>query len=59
MHPHIVIELVCKNRVVDLAMREADIAIRYVRPKEPRLVIKKVGVLRLLLFASQSYLQVS
>lgn len=58
MHPHIVIELVCKNRVVDLALREADIAIRYVRPREPRLVIKKVGVLRLLLFASQSYLHV-
>ena len=58
MHPHIVIELVCKNRVVDLSLREADIAIRYVRPTEPSLVIKKVGVLRLRLFASQSYLRV-
>ena len=30
-HPAILIDTVCKDRVVDLGMREADIAIRYVR----------------------------
>jgi hypothetical protein len=40
-------------------MREADVAIRYVRPDEPRLVAKKVGVLKLYLFAAQRYIQFS
>ena len=56
-HPAILIETVCKDRVVDLGMREADIAIRYVRPDEPRLVAKKVGVLKLYMFAAPRYIQ--
>ncbi|MDA0261841.1 MAG: LysR family transcriptional regulator [Proteobacteria bacterium] len=56
-HPAILIETVCKDRVVDLGMREADIAIRYVQPDEPRLVAKKVGILKLFLFAAPRYIQ--
>jgi DNA-binding transcriptional LysR family regulator len=57
-HPHIMIETVCKDRVVDLAMREADIAVRYARPSVPKLVAKKVGAMDLHLFATKSYVRV-
>jgi DNA-binding transcriptional LysR family regulator len=57
-NPHIMIETVCKDRVVDLGMREADIAVRYARPSEPRLVAKKVGTMELYLFATKQYINV-
>lgn len=44
--------------VVDLVRREADIAIRYERPKEPSLVVRKLADVRSALYASQEYVDV-
>src|SRR5689334_5853138 len=42
-HPGIAIELICTIARLDVVRREADIAIRTVRPTEPALVARKVG----------------
>ncbi len=42
-HPGIVIELVVDSRVLSLSRREADIALRVVRPKEPDLHGRKLA----------------
>lgn len=55
-HPRIVIELVLSNRSEDLSRRDADLAIRMVRPTQAALVARKVGVVRLGLHAHPRYL---
>lgn len=42
-------------RLVDLGRREADIAIRYERPREPNLVVRKLADTRSALYASRDY----
>jgi len=56
MHPGISIELVPSNEMSDLTRRDADIAIRHVRPKQPDLIAKRLADIEIGLFASQSYL---
>lgn len=46
-HPRIAVELVISNRTDDLIRRDADIAIRMVRPTQSSLVARKVGVVKL------------
>jgi DNA-binding transcriptional LysR family regulator len=46
-HPGLVIELAVDNRSADLLRREADIAVRMVRPSQDALVAKRVGDVRL------------
>lgn len=55
--PGLMIEIVSENEQADLLNREADIAIRLVRPQDPRLVCKKVGTLRFSLFAAEPYIR--
>lgn len=55
-HPAITLELRPDTRSLDLARREADIAIRLVRPRGASLVARRCGSLRQGLYASQSYL---
>jgi DNA-binding transcriptional LysR family regulator len=43
VHPGIVVELVVDNRVLSLSRREADVALRVTRPKEPDLFGRKLG----------------
>jgi DNA-binding transcriptional LysR family regulator len=50
------IELVIDNAATDLASRQADIAIRLFRPRQPDLVAKNVGTLGFGLYASPHYL---
>jgi len=54
--PGIRIELIASNSVSDLKRREADIAIRYFRPTQADLIIKKVCELSGQLYATPSYL---
>ncbi len=56
-HPGIEIEIVATNEASDLSRREADIAVRSFRPKQPDLVARKVkdGLARL--YASPAYLE--
>jgi len=53
--PRIDIELVLKNAQDDLLNRDADIAIRLIRPIQQRLLIKKVGTIKLGLYAHINY----
>ncbi len=55
-HPGIHIELVASNTTKDLQRREADIAIRSFRPKQPELVAKKIRDAQGYLYASPDYL---
>ncbi len=54
--PKIAIDVVNENHFVDLANREADIAIRLREPTENGLKIQKVGVIRFHVFASPKYI---
>ena len=55
-HPELVIELVLSNRVDDLLRREADIAVRMVRPAQDALVAQRVGGVELGFHAHERYL---
>jgi DNA-binding transcriptional LysR family regulator len=54
--PELTVELVLTNRVQDLLRREADIAVRMVRPRQELLVARRVGRIKLGLHAHQRYL---
>ncbi|MGI9382599.1 MAG: LysR family transcriptional regulator [Methyloligellaceae bacterium] len=56
MAPGIEIDVVASNEVRDLRRREADIAIRHVRPEQPDLIAKLVGETSAHLYASTDYL---
>jgi DNA-binding transcriptional LysR family regulator len=55
-HPGLTIELVMGGEVLDLARREADIAVRTFRSKHENLVVRRVGELAHGLYASRAYL---
>jgi len=54
-HPEIVIELALNNRQEDLLRREADIAVRMVRPTQGALLARRVGAVPLKLYAHRRY----
>jgi DNA-binding transcriptional LysR family regulator len=56
-HPEVAIELALSNRQEDLLRREADIAVRMVRPTQGALLARRVGAVRLGLFAHRRYLE--
>lgn len=55
-HPGLVFELVLSNRVDDLLRRDADIAVRMVRPVQEALVARRLGRVELGLHARRDYL---
>ncbi|WKS81321.1 LysR family transcriptional regulator [Edwardsiella tarda] len=55
-HPDIRVILKASTQVVNLTLREADIAIRTVKPTNPDLVIRKLASWPIGLYASQAYL---
>jgi DNA-binding transcriptional LysR family regulator len=55
-NPGVVIELALNNRNEDLSRRDADIAVRMVRPTQNKLVAQRIGETRIGLFAHRSYL---
>ena len=56
-HPELVIELALSNRVEDLLRREADIAVRMLRPQQEALVARRIGAIELGLYARRDYLE--
>lgn len=56
-HPGIVIELSLSNRSEDLLRKDADIAVRMVRPVQRALVARHVGAIPLGLYAHRRYLK--
>ncbi len=55
-HPGIDVELVLSNKNEDLTRRDADVAVRMVRPTQNSLVAKKVGDVKLGFHATPEYL---
>ena len=49
------IETIVTNDLVDLLQRDADIAVRHIRPSQGELICRRVGRLGLSLFASETY----
>lgn len=56
-HPEIDVEVVLSNRTEDLLQREADIAVRMVRPTQGALLARKVGVVDVGLHAHRRYIE--
>lgn len=56
-HPELVVELALSSRNQDLLHREADIAVRMVRPTQQSLVVRHVGDIGLGLYAHRSYIE--
>jgi DNA-binding transcriptional LysR family regulator len=54
-HPKLQIELSLTNANEDLLRREADIAVRMAQPTQSALVAKRVGTVKLGVFASEAY----
>ena len=55
-HPEIEVELVGSNELTNLLRREADIAVRMVRPAQASLIARKLGEIEIVAAAHQSYL---
>jgi DNA-binding transcriptional LysR family regulator len=55
-YPKIEMTLRLDDRDLDLAMREADVAIRFHEPREPDLIQRNLGQLAMMIFASPDYL---
>ncbi|MCC5987872.1 MAG: LysR family transcriptional regulator [Pararhodobacter sp.] len=55
-HPGLAVELVLSNRNNNLLRREADLAVRMVRPSQAGLVARKIADLRIGLYAHENYL---
>jgi DNA-binding transcriptional LysR family regulator len=56
-HPNTVIELSVSNQMADLLRRDADIAVRMVRPKQKALLAKRAGKIALGFYAHRRYLE--
>ena len=56
-HPGLSIELNLSNRAEDLLRREADIAVRTVRPTQGALLARRIGVAPVGLFAHRGYIE--
>ena len=54
--PGISLRFVASNDIQDLIAREADIAIRHIRPEQPELIARYIGDFGANLYASKSYL---
>ena len=54
-HPGIALELALSNRNEDLLRRDADVAVRMTRPTQQALVARRMGALRIGLYAHRRY----
>lgn len=57
LYPDLKIDLMLEERVLDLPMREADVAIRMKEPSQADLIRKRLMSVRMRLYATQSYLE--
>ena len=57
VYPDLKIDLMLEERVLDLPMREADVAIRMKEPSQADLIRKRLMSVRMRLYASPSYLE--
>jgi DNA-binding transcriptional LysR family regulator len=55
-HPDLQVDLIAGVRSLDVARRDADLAVRFARPVSPDLVCRKLGEVGFSLYASRRYL---
>ncbi|MDY8107586.1 LysR family transcriptional regulator [Fulvimarina sp. 2208YS6-2-32] len=55
-HPNVSVDLVLENRAIDLVFDNFDMAIRYSRPENQDVVVRKIGTVERLLVASPAFL---
>jgi DNA-binding transcriptional LysR family regulator len=55
-HPSLQVDLMVGVRTLDIARRDADVAVRFVRPTASELVCRKLGEIGFSLYASRNYL---
>ncbi len=55
-YPDLKVDLMLEERVLDLPMREADVAIRMKEPSQADLIRKRLMTIQMMLFASREYL---
>lgn len=55
-HPEVRVILSTTTRLLDLARREADIAVRTLRPEQPDLIVRQLGRWEVGLYATEGYL---
>ncbi|MDQ7729283.1 LysR family transcriptional regulator [Halomonas sp. SpR8] len=56
-HPEVRVILSTTTRLFDLARREADVAVRTLRPEQPELIVRQLGRWEVGLYATQRYLE--
>jgi len=57
LYPDVRVELILSNEELDLAMREADVAIRLRRPAQPDLIQRRLFTIQYHAYASHAYLE--
>jgi DNA-binding transcriptional LysR family regulator len=57
LYPETTLEFVLDDRELDLAMREADVAIRMMAPRQPELIQRHLMTVRLHIYGSPAYLE--
>jgi DNA-binding transcriptional LysR family regulator len=55
-HPELQINMLVGLRILDIARRQADLAVRIARPTDPSLICRKLGEVGATAYASRSYL---
>jgi len=56
-HPQLRVELLVSLNTLDIARRQADIAVRIARPTDPNLICRKLGEFGVAAYASRRYLE--
>src|SRR5690606_33856573 len=56
-YPHLAVELVASQTILNLSEREADLSLNMVRPKHGRLVVRRAGQFGVGLYGSPGYLE--
>jgi len=56
-YPNLKIELMLEERILDLSMREADVAIRLKEPSQAELIRRRLMDVRIRLYASEAYVE--
>lgn len=56
-HPDIIVQVIAGDQVLDLATRQADLAIRFFRPTSNQLVAARVGQFNMSVFAAPTYVE--
>jgi DNA-binding transcriptional LysR family regulator len=55
-HPQVAVDLVLENRSVDMVYENFDLAVKYGRPEDQSLIVRRLGLIRRIVVASPEFL---